>query len=347
MTHSISKSIRSSKPSTILTGFLGAGKTTFLNHILNKKSDIRYAIIENEYGQESIDSELILRAEDDIIELNNGCLCCTLNDNLYEILNTLYERSDEYDELIIEATGVADPRGLAAPFINNYAIKKQFPLTRIICLVDAEQVEQQIKNTEEAIHQITFSDVLLVNKTDLVDKGQLKKIDALLTKLNPLAEIIYGNHEGYPSLDTSMRNNELNEKTSGHEHCHSSSEDSVFPVKQPHAHHDHDHTDGVESHTLVFNQPFDYPKLHLRLLSFLTFQAKGLYRMKGLIWVGQSGQQMLLQTVGPRMSIEEKRPWKAQETKGSRIVVIGKNFQKKSLEKMFTQCFQKTGQEVL
>lgn len=347
MTTSKPNSQPSTKPTTILTGFLGAGKTTFLNHLLNKKSDIRYAIIENEYGQESIDSELILRAEDDIIELNNGCLCCTLNDNLYEILNTLYERSDEYDELIIEATGVADPRGLAAPFINNYAIKKQFPLTRIICLVDAEQVEQQIKHTEEAIHQITFSDVLLINKTDLVDDDQLKKLDALLTKLNPLAEIIYGNHERYPSLDTTMRNDQLNEKEIRHAHSEASVADPVFPVQQPHAHHDHDHTDGVASHTLVFDQPFDYPKLHLRLLSFLTFQAKGLYRMKGLIWVAHSDQQMLLQTVGSRMSIEEKRPWEMQETKGSRIVVIGKNFQKKSLEKMFSQCFHKTGQEVL
>jgi len=143
------------RPVTILTGFLGSGKTTFLNHLLEQNPSKRYAIIENEYGQESIDSELILRAEDGIMELNNGCLCCTLNENLYEILNTLYQRREEYDELIIEATGVADPRGLADPFLNNYSIKKQFPLNRIICLVDAEQVEDQLRTTEEAIHQIT------------------------------------------------------------------------------------------------------------------------------------------------------------------------------------------------
>ena len=110
------------RPVTILTGFLGSGKTTFLNDLLQRNPNKKYAIIENEYGKESIDSELILRAEDGIVELNNGCLCCTLNENLYDILNTLHQRREEYDEVIIEATGVADPRGLADPFLNNYSI---------------------------------------------------------------------------------------------------------------------------------------------------------------------------------------------------------------------------------
>ena len=107
---------------------------TYLNYLLQSKPDTRFAIIENEFGEQSIDSELIIRAEDGIVELNNGCLCCTLNDNLYDILNTLFERRDEYDEIIIEATGIADPRGLAEPFIVHPAIKKQFPLRGIICL---------------------------------------------------------------------------------------------------------------------------------------------------------------------------------------------------------------------
>jgi len=179
------------KPSTILTGFLGAGKTTYLNYLLQSKPDIRYAIIENEYGEQSIDSELILRAEDDIIELNNGCLCCTLNDNLYDILNKLFERREEYDEILIEATGVADPRGLADPFITYPTIKKQFPLTRIICLIDAELIEDQLKNTKEAISQITFSDVLLINKIDLVSEGYLGELTERLQKLNPLAKIVF------------------------------------------------------------------------------------------------------------------------------------------------------------
>ena len=113
-------------PVTILTGFLGAGKTTYLNHLLKSNAGIRYAVIENEFGQEGIDNELIIRPDDTIVELNNGCLCCTLNDNLYDIINELYERRDEIDEIIIEATGVADPTGLAEPFIAHPMIKKHF-----------------------------------------------------------------------------------------------------------------------------------------------------------------------------------------------------------------------------
>ncbi|MEL6355988.1 MAG: GTP-binding protein, partial [Bacteroidota bacterium] len=142
------------KPVTILTGFLGAGKTTFLNHLLQENEGIRYAIIENEFGKQGIDNELVLRPDETIVELNNGCLCCTLNDNLYDILNELHERRDEFDEIIIEATGVADPTGLAQPFIIHPLVKKHFPLTAIICLVDAELVEDQLKETEEAINQI-------------------------------------------------------------------------------------------------------------------------------------------------------------------------------------------------
>jgi len=329
----------SPKPTTIITGFLGAGKTTYLNHLLKERSDVRFAIIENEYGQQSIDSELILRAEDDVIELNNGCLCCTLNDNLYDILNTLYERRDEYDELIIEATGVADPRGLAAPFVQNYSVKKQFPLLRIICLVDAEQIEEQLNTTEEAIFQITYSDVLLINKTDLVDEKHLSGIDSLLRHLNPLAEIVHGNHQAYVPLEAAMRNSDLNEELIESDHNHAIIQSSDFPIEKPHTHHHHEHTDGIESHTLVFDTPFDYPKLHLRLLSFLTFQAKGLYRMKGLLWISQSKHQHLFQTVGSRMSIDEKRLWEDGESKKSIIVIIGRDFQKKSMEKMFSQCF--------
>ena len=135
-------------PVTILSGFLGAGKTTFLNYLLQENKGIRYAIIENEFGEQGIDNELVLRPDETIVELNSGCLCCTLNDNLYDILNELHERRSEFDEIIIEATGVADPAGLAQPFIVHPLIKKHFPLRGIICLIDSEQVEDHLKETK-------------------------------------------------------------------------------------------------------------------------------------------------------------------------------------------------------
>lgn len=321
------------KPVTILTGFLGAGKTTYLNHLLNSKPNTRFAIIENEYGEQSIDSELIIRADDDIVELNNGCLCCTLNENLYDILNTLFDRRDEYDEIIIEATGVADPRGLAEPFIIHNSIKKQFPLSGIICLIDAKLVRDQLKETEEAIHQITFSDVLLVNKIDLVNEEDVSDLARLLRLLNPLANVAFGHLDGFPMIGTTIRDAQLDaifDQSKKHS-------DGNFPVQKPHHHHHHEHTE-VVSHTILFDRPFDVQKLRHRLQVYLVFQAKGLYRMKGLIWMTDTDNQYLLQSVGKQLNISEKRPWQADEKRQSMIVFIGKNIQRKGLEKMLSQC---------
>ncbi|MFK7934799.1 MAG: GTP-binding protein [Saprospiraceae bacterium] len=319
------------KPVTILTGFLGAGKTTYLNHLLQSKPNTRYAIIENEYGEQSIDSELIIRAEDDIVELNNGCLCCTLNDNLYDILNTLFERRDEYNEIIIEATGVADPRGLAEPFIIHSSIKKQFPLQGIICLIDAQLVEDQLQETEEAIHQITFSDVLLINKTDLVSKQFLGELAHRMRQLNPLAQVVFGQQNDFPTLQ--MQGHDAQFDTVFNP---SKFSDASFPIQKPHHHHHHEHTE-VTSLTFVFDRPFKLSALRHRLMVYLAFQAKGLYRMKGLLWIADTEEQYLLQSVGKQLNIEQKRPWEVDEKRQNMIVLIGKGLQRKGLEKLFQQ----------
>ncbi|MEL7342126.1 MAG: GTP-binding protein, partial [Bacteroidota bacterium] len=191
------------KPLTILTGFLGAGKTTFLNHILKTNNETRYAIIENEFGEQGIDGELVVRPDETIVELNNGCLCCTLNDNLYDILNELFDRRADYDEIIIEATGVADPTGLAQPFVSHPLIKKHFPLQGIICLVDAEQIQDQLEETEEAKSQVAYSDVLLINKTDLVEPEDVDALQQSLAQLNPLARIVLGHKGAFPAIELS------------------------------------------------------------------------------------------------------------------------------------------------
>jgi len=241
--------------------------------------------------------------------------------------------------LVIEATGVADPRGLAAPFLNNPAIKKQFPLRQVICLVDAEQIERQLKDTEEAIHQITFSDVLLVNKVDLVSKSHVEHLAKRLSTLNPLAQLVFSDQAALAISELQGRNSSMDDEVFNKCVNVESSSDKAFPVQKQSARHHHDHTDGVVSQTLFFDRPFDYQKLHLRLLGFLTFQAKDLYRMKGLIWLKDSDEQHLLQSVGPRLAIDIKRHWHKEEKRSSKIVVIGKGFQKKSLERMFSQCF--------
>ncbi len=329
-------------PVTILTGFLGAGKTTFLNYLLQENNDTRYAIIENEFGEQGIDNELVLRPDETIVELNNGCLCCTLNDNFYDILNELFERKDDFDEIIIEATGVADPAGLAQPFHSHPLIKKHFPIKAVICLVDAELVEDHLKETEEAINQITFSDILLLNKIDLVNEEYVTILENKLRQLNPLATIVKGDKNQFPKIDF-IKNDDILEKELLRSQKVKEPQDKQlsFPVQKPHGHHHHNHTKEVNSHTFIFDAPFDFGRLHLQLTVYLTFQARHLYRMKGLVWLENEDQQFILQSVGKRLNFQEKRLWKKGERKQSIIVFIGKNLQRKGLERVLNICLSK------
>ncbi len=329
-------------PVTILTGFLGVGKTTFLNHIIQKNKDIRYAIIENEFGEQGIDGELVVRPDDTIVELNNGCLCCTLNDNLYDILNELFDRREEFDEIIIEATGVADPTGLAHPFIAHPMVKKQFPLKGIVCLVDAEMIEDHLMETEEAKGQIAFSDVLLINKTDLVSEIYVNFLLETLPQINPLAKIVLGNKHDFPNIDFARKESCLEDLfLQSNAMIKVPEQENSFPVQKPHSHHHHEHTKEITSESFLFDQPFDASSLDRHLFVYLMFQSEGLYRMKGLFWLDGSDDQYLAQSVGKQLDFEVHRPWKSGETRRSTVVFIGKNLRRAGLEKLLNRCLSK------
>ena len=329
---------------TILTGFLGAGKTTFLNHLIEENPDTRYAIIENEFGEQGIDNELIYRPDETIVQLNNGCLCCTLNDNLYDILNELFDRKDEFDEIIIEATGVADPTGLAQPFISHPLIKKHFPLRAIICLVDAELIEDHLIETEEALNQISYSDILLINKVDLVDESYIRTLEKKLTELNPLAHIEIGSKNNFPAIDKSFNNHQKLEALflSATEKKEEDNKQTDFPVKKPHTHHHHHHTKEIHSLTFTFETPFDFHALHHRLIVYITFQAKSLHRIKGLVWFEGKDGQFILQSVGRRLDFDPNQGMKTDSNKKSMLVFIGKNLPKEGIQKMLNQCLSKS-----
>ncbi|MCI4667319.1 MAG: GTP-binding protein [Bacteroidia bacterium] len=331
----------SKKAVTILTGFLGAGKTSFLNHLLQENHGTRYAIIENEFGEQGIDSELVIRPDDNIVELNNGCLCCTLNDNLYEILSELFDRRNEFDQIIIEATGVADPTGLAEPFVSHPLIKKHFPLKGIICMVDAELIESQLIETEEAKNQIAYSDILLINKTDLVNEGQVSELEKKLQKLNPLADVVRGNKNAFPKIDLSSKESPLDRIFQKTDKDTFEGEALQFPIKKPHSHHHHKHTEEIVSHTFHFDQAFDYQLFDRHLFVYLMLQSQGLYRMKGLVWLEGSEDQYVVQSVGSRLDIEKKRAWEIGEERKSVMVFIGKNIQRQGLEKLLNKCISK------
>lgn len=332
-----------SRPVTILTGFLGAGKTTFLNTAMAARKNTRFAIIENEFGEEGIDGELVIKAEDDIIEMNNGCLCCTLNDNLFDILNELHEREDSFDELIIETTGIADPAGVASPFYTYPEIKEAFPVKRVICLIDAQLIEDQLEETEEAIKQIAFSDILLINKTDTVSPEYILKLESILKTLNPFAKILTGSRGDLPvnRIFDMERDDDFKSgrKTCSHGHKH---DECHLPHEDEHVHHhDHHHHGDITSLSFRFTEAFDDKELHYRLMAFLVFQARGIYRIKGIISARDVNHRLIVQSVGQSLSISGGAPWKENEERTSRIVFIGKLLKPEGFEELLRSCLAK------
>ncbi|WP_080054246.1 CobW family GTP-binding protein [Spirosoma aerolatum] len=319
------------KPVTILTGFLGAGKTTLLNALLASRPQIRFALIENEFGEESIDGQLVLRPDIDVVELSNGCLCCSLNDDLLLVLETLSARQATFDELIIETTGIADPTGVAIPFLMLPSVQQGFTLKRIICVVDAERIEEQLSQTDEAIEQISGSDVLLLTKIDGVSAEEGIRLTQLLQGINPLARVMVGHQKAYPleelwtvERETSRakqptRFQPLSLKTNP-----ILSRPAAIPLveNQP-AHRYYRHSD-IVSLSFCFEEPFDLAQLYQRLMTLLLYHGQGIYRVKGIIAAADRKERMILQSVGRTMTCTEGADWADHETRISRIVFIGK-----------------------
>lgn len=333
------------KEVTLLTGFLGAGKTTVLNAIIAHKKETRFAIIENEIGEESIDAGLILKGEDDIMELNNGCLCCTLNDNIYELLNNLWDRRDAWDHLIIEATGIADPANIAHPFLTIDNVKRGFQLKRVICIVDAELIEDQLKDHPEAIKQIAFSDMILLNKVEKIGPAYATEVQAILKLINPFATIHLADGYTFPVTKLFAAERIAN--------FHSNPKPAVTPKgvfsisnanpeKQPivafgATHHRHEHSD-IETILLKYRESMDIQELEHRMMVFLIAQSANVYRVKGIIYSHQFESRIILQTVGKSLAISLGDTWLPEEIRETKIVVIGKELKLYGFDKMFRTC---------
>lgn len=312
------------KPVTIITGFLGAGKTTFLKEHLAVAQKGRYAIIENEFGKESVDGELVMEVADNIFEMSSGCLCCNLNEDLVDLLITLSKESASFEELIIETTGIADPSSIAVPFLVDPLVTRYYQLQRVICLVDARNIAHELATTEEARKQISFSDILLISKTDLVTPVELEQLITLLKEINPFAHIQTGTRGNFPHQEimTFIRNKDAHLNTQ---------------VEHHHEHHHH----SLSSLTLTYNDPFDLPQLQHTLMVFLAVQAKDVYRVKGIIYGFGEKEKYILQSVADYLAISNADVWKENEEKRSRIVIIGKNLKTKGFDKLLSHALKK------
>ncbi len=317
-------------PVTIITGFLGSGKTTLLNQIITSHPDIKFAVIENEFGEIGIDNELVQGAEDGIFEMSNGCICCTLNDELVETLSKLLNSEKKFDHLIIETTGIAEPDSIAAAFVTDPSVQEYFKLNAVICLADAVNIEDMLHEREEAKRQISFADYILLNKKSEVSEEYLQKLKEILKLANPLAEI---GSSDYGKADRDLMN--INAYAAGEVEAKLKAQHKITGPHHEHHHHHHQHDD-IVSHSFILDRPFDMLKLRHWMQVLLMLQGEGIYRVKGVLDVAYQDKKVILQSVRKAYSFSLGADW-PEGPRQSRIVFIGRNLRKDILEKSLRQ----------
>jgi G3E family GTPase len=302
-------------PVTILTGFLGAGKTTLLNRILKEDHGQRIAVIENEFGEVGVDSDIIEKSEEQIVEMNNGCICCTVRGDLIRILGTLKEKRDQgalsFDRVVIETTGMADPGPVAQTFFTDEEIGNYYLLDSIITLVDAKHAPKQLDEFHEAQEQVGFADRILLSKTDIVGENEAEALKQRLRKMNPRApikEVHFGNAPLEEVLD--IRGFNLNAILEL---------DPNFLTDIAHEHHDE-----VESFVFRADKPFNGDKLEQFLSGMIQVYGPDLLRYKGVLWMKGNPRRVVFQGVHMMMGGDMGKPWGKGEKKRSVLVFIGK-----------------------
>jgi G3E family GTPase len=319
-------------PVTILTGFLGSGKTTLLNRILKEDHGHRIAVIENEFGEIGVDNEIIETGDEQIVEMNNGCICCTVRGDLIRILGTLKEKRDggklKFDRVVIETTGMADPGPVAQTFFTDEEIGNYYLLDSIITLVDAKHAPKQLDEFHEAQEQVGFADRILMSKTDLVSQEESESLSKRLKRMNPRApikKVHFGDTPIAEVLDIHGFN--LNAILQL---------DPEFLVDSQHEHHDQ-----VESFVFRSDKPFDGQKLEQFLSGMIQVYGPDLLRYKGVLWMKGNPRRVVFQGVHMMMGGDMGKPWGKGEKKQSIMVFIGKKLPKDIFIAGMEECLAK------
>jgi G3E family GTPase len=311
-------------PVTIITGFLGAGKTTLLNHILTAEHGHRIAVIVNELGEIGIDGELVVKDEGSILELSNGCLCCTVKGDLTKIILDLLKKKDSFDHVIIETTGIANPAPVAEVFYFDPHINNSFYVDGIVTVIDAFNVEQHLEENDECYKQISFADLILLNKTDLVDEKLLSKTKSLVSLINPLVKTIDCQHS---KIDVQ----EILNLCSFHE----KPLDDDIPDEK---HHGHNHKTTIQSISLKIHGAVNQATFRYWLSTLIFDKSDVIYRMKGIINVDGRNEKLVFQSVHRLFEDKLGANWLEQEERFSKIVFIGENLNKQELTDGFNSC---------
>jgi G3E family GTPase len=322
-------------PSTILTGFLGAGKTTLLNRILQEEHGMRIAVIENEFGQENIDNEILVQdASEQIVEMNNGCICCTVRGDLIVALTNLARKRDageiQFDRVVIETTGLANPGPVAQTFFVDEEVGAHYLLDAVVTVVDARHAMDQLDRQEEAQRQVGFADKILLSKTDLVDAAALDSISEVLDlrgfNLNDKLEL------DPAFLTTDEAHDHDNESDHDHDHVHTEACD------HSHDHHHGHHADDIAAFVFKSERAFDPERLDQFLGSMVQVFGPNMLRYKGVLSMAGADRKVVFQGVHQIMGSDLGAKWADDETRGSKMVFIGKNLPKDVFIRGLEQC---------
>ena len=306
-------------PVTVLTGFLGAGKTTLLNRILTENHGRKYAVIVNEFGEQGIDNDLVVDADEEVFEMNNGCICCTVRGDLIRILGGLMKRADQLDAIIVETTGLADPAPVAQTFFVDQDVADRTKL-------DAVHLNSQLGEHHEAEEQIAFADVVLLNKVDLVDEKGLENVKSRIKKINPYAKIIKTTHCAAP-LEEILGLNAFSLKR-------------VLEVEPDflESDHDHNHDDDVKSISFVSETPLSMDKFQTWFGNLLQTHGQDILRSKGILNFAEKDERYVFQGVHTLMDASPMGPWPKNAERNSRVVFIGRNLENMGLQEGFEGC---------
>ena len=342
-------------PVTVLTGYLGAGKTTLLNRVLTENHGKKYAVIVNEFGEIGIDNDLVVGADEEIFEMNNGCICCTVRGDLIRIIGGLLKRKDKFDAILVETTGLADPAPVAQTFFTDDDVKKRTKLDSIVTVVDAKHIDQRLDDSDEAEEQIAFADIILLNKTDLVTPDALAHVEAHIKNLNPFAKI-YRTQRSNIALDKILDRGAFDLKRAleldphflcdhehGHHH-HDHHDDHDHGHGHDHHGHHHDHaaspihdTD-IHSVSLATEKPLDQQKFDAWVNEVLMTDGQRILRTKGILNMKGADERFVFQAVHMVSEGTYTGPWPSKDNRRSRLVFIGRKLDEASLKAGFESC---------
>ena len=352
----------SKTPVTVLTGYLGAGKTTLLNRILSEDHGKRYAVIVNEFGEIGIDNDLIVGSDEEVFEMNNGCVCCTVRGDLIRVLSGLMKRQGAsgrgFDAIVVETTGLADPGPVAQTFFVDDDVRAKTRLDSVTTVVDAKHILLRLEDSREAREQIAFADQIVLNKADLVSEDELRVVEARLRRMNPLAPIHRATRSDVPldavlgrggfdlerilELEPEFLNPAHGEAGHVHdEHCeddHGHDHAGHDHAGHDHSGHDHHVIDDIKGVSLRLDRPVNGEKVTRWLNELLQAQGPDILRAKGILDVKGEERRLVFQAVHMIMEGDWQRPWQAGDARHSRMVFIGRNLDEAALRQGFESC---------